>query len=318
VIDALQEEDADADWLLLRSAAALTAQLFSGRRRVTYWLDGRGQLRERHESQAMLRWEPDEGWLSLLPVDDPRHARIQLYLPVCNAHAGRPITLGHLGQSLDGFIATGSGESCFVTGPANIRHLHRLRALSHAVIVGAGTVAADNPRLTTRLVEGGNPLRVVLDPHRRLGADHTVFRDGAAPTLRVTLRGDAGSPHDDAGIDELVVGGEDGQLDLRELLDALHARGCARILVEGGGVTVSRFLQQGLLDRLQVAVAPLLIGAGRRGLQLPAPAALADCLRLRPAFHRMGDDMLYDCALRTGQSDAPAKPTTSAALAAVE
>lgn len=299
-------------WQLLRSAAELTDQLVAAGRTLTFGLGMQGQLVQQRPAEAALRWDSGLGWQSLLPKGDPGHELLQLYLPLCSAHARQPMTIGHLGQSLDGFIATSSGESCFVTGPANIVHLHRLRALADAVIVGVGTAATDNPRLTTRLVAGRNPMRVILDPHRRLKGDRTVFRDGAAETIRVSLRTSVPIPSD-AAIQELQVGGEAGHLDLRELLAWLHARGCARILVEGGGVTVSRFLQDGLLDRLQVAVAPLLIGAGRRGLQIPATGVLADRMRLVPQIHRMGDDTLFDCPLRNCSGDDRALATAPAA-----
>src|SRR5206468_12479880 len=117
---------------------------------------------------ALLAWHPDVGWESLLPPDDRRRPLIDLYLPICSGTAAHPLTVGHLGQSLDGFIATHAGESRWVTGEENMRHMHRLRALCDAVVVGAGTVAVDDPQLTTRLVAGPNPLRIVIDPTRRL------------------------------------------------------------------------------------------------------------------------------------------------------
>src|SRR5262249_54371948 len=110
--------------------------------------------------------------LAQLPAGDPRAAILDLYLPICSATAEHPITVGHLGQSLDGFIATHAGESRYVTGQENIVHLHRLRAICHAVVVGARTVSTDDPQLTTRLVEGPNPLRVIIDPARRLDATY--------------------------------------------------------------------------------------------------------------------------------------------------
>jgi diaminohydroxyphosphoribosylaminopyrimidine deaminase / 5-amino-6-(5-phosphoribosylamino)uracil reductase len=310
-------QDIDSGWQLLRSAAALTDKLAGAGRRASFALDAAGRIHERPAREAELTWEPANGWSSLLPVDDPRNDLLQLYLPLCNAHAGQPITVGHLGQSLDGFIATATGDSCSVTGPANILHLHRLRALCDAVIVGACTVAADNPRLTTRLVTGDNPLRVVLDPRRRLDDSQTLFRDGAAPTLRVSLRNGVAPPAAKAGLQELVVGGSAAQLDLRELLQQLRARGCRRIFIEGGGITVSRFLQAGLLDRLQVAVAPLVIGSGRPALRLPATAAMADCLRLAARVFRLGDDILYDCPLRKTADAADARTAPPLSLVRV-
>src|SRR6266496_2786576 len=96
-----------------------------------------------------------EGAAATPPVaDDPGRDFFDLYLPIAAATLVNPMTVGHLGQSLDGFIATHAGESRWVTGHENMRHMHRLRALCDAVVVGAGTVAVDDPLLTTRLVEG--------------------------------------------------------------------------------------------------------------------------------------------------------------------
>ena len=97
----------------------------------------------------------------------------QLYLPLCEPQ--RPFMVGHLGQSLDGRIATESGASHYVTGPVDIRHNHRMRALFDAIIVGAGTAVHDDPQLTVRECEGDSPIRVVIDAERRLSADLKLF-----------------------------------------------------------------------------------------------------------------------------------------------
>jgi riboflavin-specific deaminase-like protein len=221
---------------------------------------------------------------------------LELYAPLCAARAGRPFALAHLGQSLDGWIATASGDSYYVTGPDNVRHLHRLRALSAAIVVGAATVARDDPQLTVRHVEGPNPVRVVLDPLARLDANRRVFTDGAAPTLVVHAEGiDAPAP----GRAEIVlVPAEAGYLRLDVLLARLHERGWWSVFVEGGGETVSRFLEADLLDRLHVAIAPLLIGRGRSGLNLAARDRIAECLRPAHRVFTMGGDVLFDCDLR--------------------
>lgn len=208
-----------------------------------------------------------------------------------------PATIAHLGQSLDGFIATYSGDSRYVNGRGNLLHLHRMRALCDAIVVGAGTVAMDDPQLTTRLVPGPNPVRVVVDPDRRLGDRYRVFTDGAARTLLACRHAHTGARHGDAEV--LAVGDRDGAFDLAGLVHALRARGHARIFVEGGGRTVSAFLAAGLLDRLQIAVAPLIIGDGRPAIRLTAPARLGECRRPAYRVYRMGDDILYDCDLAT-------------------
>ncbi len=248
---------------------------------------------------AVLAWNPRSGWESLLADDDPARDLLELYLPISSATPARPITLGHLGQSLDGFIATHSGDAICVTGPENILHLHRLRALCDVVVIGAATVAVDNPRLTTRLVSGSNPVRVILDSACRLPLDHTVFSDQAARTLRACAAGSAAAAAArERGEDTLEVAVQDGVLDLKDLLRQLHAMGYCRIFVEGGGVTVSTFLNAGLLDRLHIAVAPLLIGEGRPAIRLPPQRRLQDCLRLQSRIFSTGSDILFDCDLR--------------------
>lgn len=275
--------------------------------------EGRLCLVAGDDTSAVLRWQPATGWCAMVPAGDPRRDVLDLYLPICSASASRPLIVGHLGQSLDGFIATPSGDACFVTGPQNILHLHRLRALCDAVIVGARTVENDNPRLTTRLVSGDNPLRVVIDPNRRLADSHHVFSDGDATTVRVTGRVNGHAHKSDT---DLQVGYVDSHLDLHELVRALRARGCARIFVEGGGVTVSSFLEAGLLDRLHIAIAPLLIGEGRPAIRMAPRRLLKDCMKVRPRIFRTGEDVLFDCDLRANAA-APEKEPGSVEVARV-
>jgi riboflavin-specific deaminase-like protein len=293
---------AEAAWNLVRSAADLAGPLDLERTARRFAADGRGQLIPvtAEPQQAVLSWVPFTGWQSLLPPGDARGGLLELYLPICSATAARPLTIGHLGQSLDGFIATRSGDSQFVTGDDNMIHMHRLRALCDAVVVGAGTVAADNPRLTTRRVSGPSPIRAILDPQRRLPASARVFVDEAAPTLYFCGRSRIGAGETHVGAAAVVAIDEraDGSADVAEVLQALCARGCARVFVEGGGVTVSAFLEANLLDRLQITVAPMLIGDGRPAIRLTPPTRLQDCRRPTCRVFRMGSDILFDCDLR--------------------
>lgn len=224
--------------------------------------------------------------------DDPL---VALYLPLCGA---APFTLGHLGQSLDGFVATARGESLFITGEENVRHMHRLRALCDAVVVGASTVAADDSRLTTRLVPGPNPLRVVIDPRRRLAASLRLFSDGAAPALLVCDAARARPGERFGGAEVVGLPAREGRLEYGAILALLRARGCRTVFVEGGAATVSGFLAARLLDRLQVTVAPALLGDGLPGLRLPAVPRIADAAPFACRVLRTGDDVLFDCDLR--------------------
>jgi len=252
----------------------------------------------------------DQGWLGRVgaqyaPSDSaPAVVRplLDLYAPLLTPG---PFVLGHLGQSLDGHIATDSGDSYYVTGPENVRHLHRLRALCDAVVVGAGTVARDDPQLTVRHVPGRNPVRVVLDPRGELPPARRVFTDGAARTLVVRAAdGTEARPAPNASSELVWVAAPVGRFDLAALLAALAELGLQRIFVEGGGATVSAFLEAGLLDRLHVAIAALVTGRGRPGLALPARDRIAECLRPQHRIFAMGGDVLFDCDLRAPESAA--------------
>jgi len=293
---AARAPDLDA-WDLLRALAAHAETAAAIGEPASFVFDD-GELRRVAAARegSLVRWVPAEGWHAALPASDEQQALLDLYLPICAATTAHPLTVGHLGQSLDGFIATHAGESQYVTGEENIRHLHRMRALCDAVVVGAGTVAADDPQLTTRHVSGPSPVRVVLDPTRRLADHYRVFNDDTADTLYVCSRSLAGEGETHFGRATMVAVEDSGVgIDVTEVLRLLRARGCHRIFVEGGGVTVSMFLEANLLDRLQIAIAPLIIGDGRPAIRLSPRSSLSDCHRPRYRVFRMGADVLFDC-----------------------
>lgn len=250
-----------------------------------------------------LRLEIGESWLwidagggwSIDPMPPAPICRLlDLYLPLA-IQSGPSFTVAHLGQSLDGRIAAANGASRWVTGPEDLLHNHRMRALADAILVGADTVRLDDPQLTVRRCPGDNPVRVVLDPMLSLGADYALFRDRAAETLVIT--GEGCTPPARLGQAEVVSvrRTDDGALDCRAIVELLRRRGLGWLFVEGGGVTVSRFLAQGALDRLQLTIAPLIIGSGRPGIQLPEIQDLAQGLRPRLRRFALGDDMMFEC-----------------------
>lgn len=220
------------------------------------------------------------------------------YLPLCLA--GPRAAFAQLGQSLDGFIATRTGDADFVTGPEDRCHLHRLRALADAVVIGAGTAVADDPQLTVRACTGDNPVRVVLDPRGRVPSGCGLFTDRAAPTLWVVGPEAGGAVRDTVGVGvEVLVLPDPAAFAPERLLAALARRGLGRVLVEGGGVTVSRFLQDRALDRLYVTVAPVLLGDGVPGLRFPGTPVMREALRPPLRRARLGEDTLFELELRS-------------------
>lgn len=240
-----------------------------------------------------VRVFPDGRWRSAAALPESVKQIFDLHLPLACCSPGRRHVVAHLGQSLDGRIAPATGCSAGLTGPENYDHMHRLRALVDAVVVGAGTVRADDPRLTVRRVPGEHPARVVIDTEARLGGDFRLLHDRAAPVVYCHARDVAPNANLPAHVLQLAIRRGPEGLDLADLLDALAAQGWSRVLVEGGGVTVSRFLAQGCLDRLQITVAPVLLGAGRLGIDL-AGGLCEGRRRLPVRRHLQGPDVLFE------------------------
>jgi diaminohydroxyphosphoribosylaminopyrimidine deaminase/5-amino-6-(5-phosphoribosylamino)uracil reductase len=235
-------------------------------------------------------------WSMRLRPSDCVRQLFDLYLPLA-VSAGKPFIVAHLGQSLDGRIAATNGASRWVTGPEDVLHNHRMRALADAVLVGAETVRRDDPQLTVRRCAGANPVRVVIDPGLGLEEDYKVFADGAAPT--VVFAAEDGPRRARLGDAETVFVPRRGKsLDCTAIAAALSERGLDWVFVEGGGVTVSRLLQQGVLDRLQITISPLIFGSGRPGIALPEIADLAHGLRPKTRRFDLGEDLLIECLLK--------------------
>jgi riboflavin-specific deaminase-like protein len=247
-----------------------------------------------------------ETWRRLLRRPSGDAALSSLYSPLCapSTAADGCYVLGRIAQSLDGRIATASGASQWITGHEDIVHTHRLRALFDAVVIGAGTVRADDPQLTTREVEGPSPVRVVFDTDRRLDARYRVFREGPETLLLCALDAPGEDRVGKAPVLRMPRAGKG--LAIAAVLAALAARGLRRVLVEGGGITVSRFLAAGALDRLHVTIAPLLIGSGIPAFTLAEATTLTDVLRFDWSVHRLGADLLVDIPLARARPGPPA------------
>jgi diaminohydroxyphosphoribosylaminopyrimidine deaminase/5-amino-6-(5-phosphoribosylamino)uracil reductase len=216
---------------------------------------------------------------------------------------GRPLVTLKFATSLDGRIATATGESQWITGPPARERAHALRANHDAIMVGTGTVIADDPQLTCRLpgLDHCSPVRVVIDRHLRIPpATRLVIDARRIPTWVLTLRSADPARRATFLANRITLIDVDpdseGQVDLAAALRALGERGITRLLVEGGAGLMAAFLRARLVDRLVWVHAPLVIGGegvpAIAGLDL---AALADAL----AFERLSTETIGDDVLTT-------------------
>ena len=211
------------------------------------------------------------------------------YAPL--VEAGSTLTIAQLAQSADGFIASRSGDAEFVSGNEDREHLHRLRALVDAVVVGASTITSDDPRLTTRAVAGRSPVRVVLDPTARIPRSARVLSDDSAATLWCVNSDAAPAEPLSRHVRVVTMAAVPEGFEPQAVLDVLRDADLGRVLVEGGGRTVSRFLAAGVLDRLYLTTAPMLIGDGVPGLRFSGAERLADAVTPPTQRFPLGRDM---------------------------
>ncbi|MDR3373427.1 MAG: RibD family protein [Ancalomicrobiaceae bacterium] len=236
----------------------------------------------------------DKGAAALHLPQVAHHRLTAAYLPFILADRSRSLVVGQLGQSLDGRIATPSGASRGISGDAALDHLHRIRALVDAVIVGAGTVVADNPRLTTRRIAGRSPARVLIDPNGRSSRQAHWLTSGDVARIVFSDCGD-GWPTD---VIRIPSPDGDGRFPPAMIIETLGLLGWKKLLVEGGARTVSQFLDAGALHRLHITVAPVILGSGPAGLDLHPIDLLNEARRPRVGLHILGDgNVLYDCDL---------------------
>jgi riboflavin-specific deaminase-like protein len=218
-----------------------------------------------------------------------------IFLPLLNAAADRPFVVAQLGQSLDGRIATVTGESRWINGDPALDHLHRLRAHVDAVVVGIGTAIADDPILTVRRIAGRNPARVVLDPGGRLPPNARCLNDDG--TQRIVI----GPKRSELpkGVEFLDLDLSERRICPRRVADCLFQLGLKRILVEGGAWTVSRFIEARAIDRLHMLVAPVILGSGKPGIDLTPIQSLDDALRPPAAAYVLDNgEVVFDCDLK--------------------
>ena len=220
--------------------------------------------------------------------------------PFCkHVTSGLPFVILKSALTLDGMSATAGGDSRWVTGEAARRQVHRLRSRLDAVLVGIGTVLADDPQLTVRHVRGRDPLRVVVDSTLRIPlAAQLLNLSSAAKTVVATVCRDRDRVRaiEACGAEVLPCRERDGRVDLADLLAQLGRRGVQSLLLEGGATLAGEALRRGMVDKCCFFYAPkLLAGAGTGLCSGPGVARMVDALVLREmTVRRIGDDILVE------------------------
>ncbi len=219
----------------------------------------------------------------------------------------RPHVTISYAQTLDGRLATRTGSSQWISGPESLRFAHELRAGHDAIMVGIGTVLADDPRLTVRLAPGRDPLRVVLDSALRIPLEAAVLRGGAAHGTVVACAAGV-APARRAALEALgatvlaLPSGPEGGVDLAALLAALYRRGVASLMVEGGARVITALLRARMADRLAVCVAPKILGEGINAIGDLGITRLADARLLHDVTVTMcGADVIVQGRLDGGE-----------------
>lgn len=235
-----------------------------------------------------------------VPLDEvPRAAPdVSSLLGVARPHEDRPYVVVKYAQSMDGRIATATGDSRWISSEEERAVSHALRARCDGIMVGVGTVLNDDPQLTVRLVPGPSPTRVVLDSTLRSPAPSRVF-DDSAPTIVVTTeRSDpdrrAELRRRDVGV-RVVEAAPDG-VEIRAALALLRAMGLSSLLVEGGQRVITSMLRAGCVDRVVVALAPIVLGKGIEGVGDLGTGRVTDGISLRNrSVSIAGADVLVAC-----------------------
>lgn len=208
---------------------------------------------------------------------------------------GRPFVTLAYAQSVDGSIAIRRGERLRLSGEHSLRFTHQLRALHDALLVGVGTIIADNPQLTVRLAAGRSPQVVVLDSRLRVPVAATIFQRERGPWIATTEAADRrrAAEIEALGGQPLRIPATDaGWVDLAALLDMLGARGVRTVMVEGGSRVITSFLRSGLVDQVVVTITPTLVG-GLRAVEALLCHNGSHPLRLADhSFAVCGDDVL--------------------------
>jgi diaminohydroxyphosphoribosylaminopyrimidine deaminase/5-amino-6-(5-phosphoribosylamino)uracil reductase len=225
---------------------------------------------------------------------------------------GKPLVTLKLAASLDGRIATATGDSKWISGELSRRMVHEMRNRVDAILVGAETVRADDPQLTCRIRGGRDPLRVILDgrftisPEARVCTQHSTARTLIA-TTEESARSEKKNLLEQGGVEVLCLPGKRGRVRLQPLLKELGRRGLKHVMIEGGGQVAAAALEEGVVDKVMFFYGPTLLGGESRPMIGPLGInRVAAGLKLHTiALYRLGDDVLVTGYVgKKGRSDA--------------
>ena len=217
---------------------------------------------------------------------------MESYLQIIFNKSKYPYIFGHLAQTLDGYIATESGESRYISSIDNLEHLHMLRAISDVVLVGSNTVKSDNPKLTTRLVKGPNPMRVVIDKNNTIKNSCNLLKNKDRKGFKIVS--DKLKPNS-KNIFSLPL--KKDEFRITDIISLLKSLGNKIIFIEGGGNIISHFYRKKFLHRLHLCISPILIGRGINSFIIDKDVKINEAKIKKISYIKMGKDILCNIKL---------------------
>ena len=207
----------------------------------------------------------------------------QILLPILMVR--KKFYIGQIGQSLDGKIALLNGNSHYINDKNSISYLHSLRSICDAVVVGVNTIKKDNPLLTTRAIKGSNPQRIIIDPSLKLTNKYQIFKDGLSNIIFTH-----------SNIKKNLNNTKILKLPERNFTNLIYQHinnlGFKFVLVEGGSKTISKFLENKLLDIMQFIIAPTIIGSGINSINIKPITNLKNVIRTKNKIFKFGEEMI--------------------------
>ena len=217
---------------------------------------------------------------------------MESYLQIIFNKSKYPYIFGHLAQTLDGYIATESGESRYISSIDNLEHLHMLRAISDVVLVGSNTVKFDNPKLTTRLVKGPNPMRVVIDKNDTIKNSCNLLKNKDRKGFKIVS--DKLKPNDE---NIFLLPLKKDEFRITDIISLLKSLGNKIIFIEGGGNIISHFYRKKFLHRLHLCISPILIGRGINSFIIDKDVKINEAKIKKISYIKMGKDILCNIKL---------------------